>query len=105
MTGQFDMFSLMEPVRPGEYVTEHGRELSFDEAAQMVGRLAVDDVSTESHAWYQVVRIEEVIRIERGRRLICYHGTRQRAYLDEIYFAPRNNGCRPTRLYERSARA
>ena len=61
MTGQTDMFSLMEPVRPGEYVVDHGRELTFYEAMQMVGCVVIHDVSTESHQWFQAVRVEKLI--------------------------------------------
>ena len=89
MNGQINLFDLLaqstDP-RPGDYVEISGRELSFDECVSRVGQIVIFDRSTESHKWYQAMRIEKLVQTEDGRRLICYDGCKQRALIGELYF-------------------
>ncbi len=73
----------------GSYVEEDmlGDELTFDEIADMVGEIIVYDHSTESRAWYKVVKIEEIIDGSDGKRhLRFYDGSKQRGTVNEIFF-------------------
>lgn len=87
---------------PGTWVENHGRELSFDEITRRVGQTVVMDKSTESHKWFQVVRVERIYTdFETGsRRLIYFDGSRQHGLVDEIYFLPNYTGRFPARAYE-----
>lgn len=58
-------------IKPGDYVCPGPRVWPpFLE----VGKLYAVDVSTQSHLWFQVVRIEKIIPHETDWRVICYHG-------------------------------
>lgn len=93
---QLSMFDGM--TEPGDWVETHGRRLTFDEVTERVGRLIVYDCSTESHAWYQAVRVERIITDEDGcRRAILYHGKPQRYLVSEFWF---RHGKHPARAYE-----
>lgn len=73
----------------GSYVEEDmlGDELTFDEIADMVGEIIVYDHSTESRAWYKVVKIEGIIDGTDGKRhLRFYDGSKQRGTVNEIFF-------------------
>lgn len=100
--GQISMFnSLPVSMKPGDWIEEEhvGRELTFDEIADMVGKLIVFDYSTESHKWYKVVQAERISTDERGRRtLILYDGMKQRGTVDEMYFDKKIRF--PARAYE-----
>lgn len=86
--GQMNIFDFLEQKKPGDWVEEEwlGKEISFDEIAESVGELIVLDKSTESHAWYKVVRVEKIIPHEGRRRLIYYDGCKQRGLINERYF-------------------
>lgn len=84
--------------KPGMWVESHGKELSFQDLEKRVGELIVWDCSTESHLWYQVVRIEEIIQNGPVKRVIFYTGKKQRGLCDETYFLV--SGHRRARAYE-----
>lgn len=90
---QYSLFDRPSEPAPGEWVKVHGPELSFDQITQMVGKLIVMDKSTESHEWFEVVRMEKIIWNDGGRRLIYYDGTRQRGLVDERYFTKARSYC------------
>lgn len=98
----FDSFPA-EQYLPGDWIDSPGQELTFYEACQMIGQLIVADKSTESHKWYKVVLLEDVIEHEGGRRLILYDGARQRGLEDERYFSTGKvlycGGKHPYRVY------
>lgn len=77
-------------VEIGGYVEEEmlGEPLTFDEITEMVGELIVLDNSTESHAWYKVVKVEKITcnKYEEQRRLVFFDGKKQRGMINEIYF-------------------
>ena len=100
LPNQVNLFDLLALPNPGEYVTEHGRELSFDELEEMVGRLIVYDCSTQSHEWLKIVRVVEIYHYPDGRRRLIYSdGTRQHGLVDEMYFLPTYTGLFPPRAY------
>lgn len=90
---QYSLFDRPNEPAPGEWVKVHGPEINFDQITQMVGKLIVMDKSTESHEWFQVVRVEKIIWNDGGRRLIYYDGARRRGLVDERYFAETRNYC------------
>ena len=99
MKAQISLFDAF--VQPGDYVETHGPELTFDAIAQFTGKLIVMDKSTESRAWFQVARVEEVIHTKEGRRLIYYAGKKQRGLVNERYFVSSGyTGNYPVRGYE-----
>lgn len=64
-----------------------GDELTFDEITNMVGELIVMDMSTESHEWYKVEKVEAIIDGSDGKRhLRTYDGSKQRGTVNEIFF-------------------
>lgn len=64
-----------------------GDELTFDDITNMVGELIVMDMSTESHEWYKVERVEAIIDGSDGKRhLKTYDGSKQRGTVNEIFF-------------------
>lgn len=76
-------------VKPGDWVEKEmlGAELTFDEIAQSVGSLIILDKSTQSHEWYKVVMVEEIVLVEGNqRRLVYYDGVKQRGLINEMYF-------------------
>lgn len=98
--GQMSLFdTLPNKNKPGDWVTEHGAELTFDEITQMVGQLIIMDKSTESTEWYQVVRVERIANRADGRVLVYYDGTRQNGYVSELFFPDRYKGRFPSRAY------
>lgn len=97
MTGQMSLFDFIIPqVKPGEWLQESqlGKEITFDEIAQSVGKVIAIDKSTQSHAWYKAVLIEKILERDeydgRYRRLIYYDGMKQRGYISEMYFQDDN---------------
>lgn len=79
--------SLFDSVlEPGDYVESHGKRLTFDEIEQRKGEMIILDCSTQSHAWYKAVLVEEIIQADGRRRLIYYDGKKQRGYIDERWF-------------------
>lgn len=85
----FDYLNInKQSYNPGEWVEEDllGEELTFDEIAARIGKLIIISMSTVSHAWYKVVKVEKIIPYEGRRRLIYYDGDRQRGLVDERYF-------------------
>lgn len=76
-----------------------GKQLTFDEITQMVGKLIVMDKSTASHAWYKVVLVEKIVMVENNtqRRLVYYDGVKQRGLVNEMYF--NENITYPARAY------
>lgn len=100
-----DQISLFDgELTPGTWVETHGRELTFDEIAESVGKIIVMDKSTENHKWFQAVRVERIYTDpESGeRRLIYFDGTKQRGLVDERYFCKDYPGRFPARAYEPS---
>ena len=64
MTGQMSLFDFIIPqVKPGEWLQESqlGKEITFDEIAQSVGKVIAIDKSTQSHSWYKAVLIEKIL--------------------------------------------
>lgn len=97
MTGQMSLFDFIIPqVKPDEWLQESqlGKEITFDEIAQSVGKVIAIDKSTQSHAWYKAVLIEKILERDeydgRYRRLIYYDGMKQRGYISEMYFQDDN---------------
>ena len=86
------------PPKPGEYVTEHGRQLSFDEIAARVGKVIVYDQSTQSKEVLKAVKVEKIIDGETQRRLVYFDGHKQRGYVNESYFD--ETLPHPCRVYE-----
>ena len=88
--------------RPGTYVKTHGRQLGFEEITHRVGQVIIYDKSTESHDWFEAVRVERIYTDpETGeRRLIYFDGTKQRGLVDERYFRPDYPGRFPARAWE-----
>ncbi|MGN1417507.1 MAG: DNA-directed RNA polymerase subunit alpha C-terminal domain-containing protein [Oscillospiraceae bacterium] len=75
-----------------------GDELTFEEITNMVGELIVMDMSTESHEWYKVERVEAIIDGDDGKRhLRIYDGSKQRGMVNEIFFD--KDGHRPERAW------
>ena len=101
MEGQISLFDFMaKEFQPGDWIEECclGRELTFNEITDMVGKLIVMDMSTESHNWYKVVQVEKIVEGDSGRRRVVYYdGKRQRGLVDEIYFDPQRS--RPEKTY------
>jgi len=77
-----------EKFKPGDWVESDslGKELTFDEIANSVGKLIIMDMSTVSHAWYKVVQVENIVEHEGARRLVYYDGHHQRGYVNERWF-------------------
>lgn len=102
MNGQMDLFDFIAVrPKPGDWVEETliGRELTFDEITLRKGQLIVYDMSTISHKWYKVVKVEDIfLKINESRRLIYYDGKKQRGLVDEIYF--NSEQLHPARAYE-----
>lgn len=93
MEGQMNLFDFIKrQVKPGEWLEENqlGKEMTFDEIAESVGKVIAIDKSTESHAWYKAVRVEKILEKDeydrKNRRLIYYDGARQRGLISEMYF-------------------
>ena len=85
LPGQMSLFD-GEP-EPGSWVTQHGRELRFDEIAEAVGRVCIREVFTQSQTWFQAVRIERVATDAGGRRRVIWREFgRRRGMADERYF-------------------
>lgn len=85
---------------PGSWVEKDmlGDELTFDEITNMVGELIVMDLSTESHEWYKVEKVEEIVNGADGKRhLRTYDGSKQRGSVNEIFFD--KNQHRPQRAW------
>ena len=95
MFEQLDFWA--EVQQPGDWVSYHGRELTFDEITQRVGQLIVWDMSTQSHEWFKVVRVEKIVFCDGHRRVVFYDGGKQRGYCSEIYFNPTTT--HPARAY------
>ena len=93
MDGQMSLFDTDEQFKVGEYVVKHGRRLTFDEIAGMVGRKIIMDQSTSSHEWLEIVLVEKIIwnDQENCRRLIYFDGDRQRGLVNEDCFSPEWN--------------
>ena len=66
-------------VKPGDFVETHGPVISHCMRPAYIGKLVVRDISTQSHKWYQVGRLEDYIPYEGRWRSIIYHGQKQRA--------------------------
>lgn len=100
MSDQISFFD--NELTPGTWVETHGRELTFDEVTQRVGQIIVMDKSTESHKWFQVVRVEKIFTdYETGQmRLIYSDGSRHRGVVDERWFPENYTGRFPARAYE-----
>lgn len=100
--GQISMFDPIPGVhKPGDWIEEDyvGRELTFDEASQMIGKLIVDDLSTTSRKCYKVVQIERIVMGDDGYRLLFYSdGARQPGIINERFFD--RNMRFPARVYE-----
>lgn len=76
-------------VKPGDWVEKEmlGAELTFDEITQLIGKLIILDKSTQSHEWYKVVMVEEIVIVEGNqRRLVYYDGVKQRGLINEMWF-------------------
>lgn len=106
MNEQINLFDLLEhDLHPGDWVEQHGRELTFREAAERIGELLVKDCSTESRQSFKIVRIEKCITYMDGstliHRIIAYDGHRQRSLLNHRYFKDQGyTGDYPIRMYE-----
>jgi len=95
-TGQMSLFDIpAEEKNPGEWVTEYGTEMTFDDIRNSIGQLIVIDLSTQSHEWYKVVRVEDIV----CNRLVYYDGQNQRGIISEVYFKPMYTGYRPARAF------
>lgn len=84
-----DLFASEKVFEPGDWIEKEnvGEQLAFDEITQMIGQLIVMDKSTVSHAWYKVVKVEQIVMVENGqRRLVYYGGVGQRGLINEMYF-------------------
>lgn len=92
MDGQLNIFDCLNSIKtsfkPGEWVEECvlGKEITFQEITERVGKLIIIDMSTVSHAWYKIVKVEKIIPYEGMRRLIYYDGCKQRGLVNEQYF-------------------
>jgi len=98
-----DMSNLLQSTRlkPGQYVEQHGKELSFDELSTRIGELVLCDCSTESHEWIKAVRVERIIYGETARRLIYSDGRKQHGYVGEYWFRSFGyQGASPAIFYE-----
>lgn len=84
--------------RPGDWVSDHGRELTFDDIVLRVGQLIIWDMSTVSHAWYKVVKVERIVEADGWRRVVFSDGTKHFGYCSEMYFNP--SFAHPARAYE-----
>lgn len=91
---QLDIFSYLQPERkifkPGDWVEKNvvGKRLTFDEITQEIGKLIIMELSTVSHEWFKIVRVEKIVLVENGkqRRLVYFDGTRQNGLVNEMYF-------------------
>ena len=99
---QLTLFEPQSRYKPGDFVKPEdiGRQLNFDELSP--GALVILDVSTQSHKWYQLHRVEKIIwnQYENCRRLILYHGKPQRSYINKRWFRDPGDGERGVRMYE-----
>lgn len=85
----FDFINIPKQFKPGDWIEKEfcGKQLSFGEIANSIGKLIVMDKSTSSHEWYKVVLVEKIVLADGNqRRLIYYDGSRQRGLVNEIYF-------------------
>jgi len=100
LPGQIGLFDALP--KPGEYVSQHGRQLAFDELEERVGALIAYDSSVGSHHnTLRIVRIVEIYHYDDGqRRLIYDDGTRQHGLVDERYFSSAYHGLYPSAAYE-----
>lgn len=84
----------------GEIVENHGRRLSFEEAAARIGKIIILNISTENHEWFLAVRVLKVVVTPDGDlRLICEQGNGL-CYLRDGAFLLKNKyrgsgGCLP----------
>lgn len=75
---------------PGEIVEQHGRRLSFDEAAARIDEIIILNISTENHEWFRAVRVlRTVVTPDGERRLICERD-KGLCYLGERCFRMKN---------------
>ena len=74
----------------GTIVDRHGQRLTFAEAAALGGEIVILNISTESHEWFQAVRVLRMATTPDGeRRLICERD-KGLCYLGEKYFRTKN---------------
>lgn len=100
LPGQIGLFEGLP--QPGEYVSQHGRQLAFDELEDRVGGLiAYDSSSGSTHHSLRIVRVVKIYHYEDGRRRLIYDdGTRQHGLVDEMYFSGEYHGLYPSAAYE-----
>ena len=106
MNEQINLFDMLEHgLHPGDWVEQHGRELTFWEAAKRVGSLLLLDGSRTNRKELKVVRVEKCITYMDGstlvHRIIAYDGQRQRSLLNHMFFKDQGyTGDYPIRMYE-----
>mgnify|MGYP007047950595 CR=1 FL=1 len=97
---QISIDDLLGVPTAGEIVENHGRRLSFEEAAARIGEIIILNISTENHEWFRGVRVLKVVVTPDGeRRLICKQ-EKGLCYLEERAFLLKNKyrgsgGCLP----------
>ena len=88
MKGQMSIFDCFPEacLKPGDYVTKHGAVICHIMRKGFIGRMVVMDVSTESHEWWRVGRLEEYIYNDDNQcwRSVVYYGKKQRALVDHF---------------------
>lgn len=101
---QLGIFSFIEPqkeFKPGEYIDKQylGRQITFDEITERIGKLIVLEKSTSSHEWFMVALVEKIAIVEGNqRRLVYYDGHKQRGLINEMYFSESYHS--PVRAFE-----
>lgn len=88
---QLTLLSVFQTLKPGEYVTTHGKDLKFHELHQKIGQLVILDQSTQSQRVWRVVRVEAIIPHEGAERFIYYYGSKQCGLINQRYFERQEN--------------
>ena len=79
----------LSPASLGDFVNSHGKELSFDQLADLAGSLCVMKVSSQSHTFYRVIRVERIVfDSDAGCRCLVYSSgyKSRRGLINECYF-------------------
>ena len=80
MTGQISLDEFSYEPKPGDWVEYSGRLLTEPEIRASQGELVILDMSTISHKWYKVCRLERITKYgDEPSRCILYDGKSQRS--------------------------
>lgn len=78
---QLTLFDEPSAVKPGDWVTTHGAVIPKVMRPSYIGKLVVIDLSTQSHKWFKVARLERIVENDGHDRSVLYTGTKQRSII------------------------